>query len=283
MVKLLLGADPEVFVKNMDLNKFVSAHGMVNGTKASPEPCELGAYQVDGMALEFNITPAASREEFLKNIQTVYGSLQERIGGQYSLVPVPHVIFESDIFKAAPEEAKELGCDPDFNAWQNGEANPRPNNTTAMRTGAGHVHIGWTEGMDVQDPDHLEACCMLTKQLDASLGLAAMYWDKDGKRRTMYGAAGAFRPKPYGMEYRVMSNAWLTSEELIGYVYDAAIHATKDLLAGNKYYRGSNTIGGLADRYQTEYYSHTERYNYYIRSWLIRLNKENGFPLPWKS
>jgi len=281
MVKLLLGADPEVFVKDKAKNKYVSAHGMVKGTKQNPEPTDKGAFQVDGMALEFNIDPAASREEFLTNIQTVYANLQTRIGSGFKLVAAPSILFDREIFDAAPNEAKELGCDPDFNAWASGDVNPRPDNTTTMRTGAGHVHIGWTNDQEVEDPDHIEACCMLVKQLDASLGLAAMYWDKDVRRRQMYGAAGAFRPKKYGCEYRVMSNRWLSDPKLISYVYDATIHATNDLLAGKKYYANNRSVGGAAKRYQTAYYSNPESYNYYIRPWLLHLASTYNFPLPW--
>lgn len=124
---------------------------------------------------------------------------------------------------------------------------------------------------------------MLVKQLDASIGLAAMYWDKDDKRRSMYGAPGAFRPKKYGCEYRVMSNAWLSSPQLIAYVYDAVIHATNDLLAGKKYYDKSSTIGHEARYVQNETYSVDRNYDMYIRPWLTQLNETHGFPLPWKN
>ena len=35
----------------------------------------------------------------------------------------------------------------------------------------------------------------------------------------MYGKAGAFRPKTYGVEYRTLSNAWLFSKKLQSFVY----------------------------------------------------------------
>jgi hypothetical protein len=45
----------------------------------------------------------------------------------------------------------------------------------------------------------------------------------------MYGKAGAVRAKSYGVEYRVLSNFWLKSEELMGEVYDRAVSAAKNL------------------------------------------------------
>ena len=51
----------------------------------------------------------------------------------------------------------------------------------------------------------------------------------------MYGAAGAFRPKPYGVEYRVLSNAWLLTEDRMRFVYKQTVKAVKDLMSGNRF------------------------------------------------
>ena len=62
-MQLLLGADPEAFVVLKDGGIPVSAHGLLPGTKDKPFPVEKGAVQVDGMAAEFNIEPAATEDE----------------------------------------------------------------------------------------------------------------------------------------------------------------------------------------------------------------------------
>ena len=74
--------------------------------------------------------------------------------------------------------------------------------------------------MATMDADLIGACCTLSKELDYYLGLPSLLFDPDTSRRKMYGKAGAFRPKPYGMEYRVLSNAWLKSPELIKWVFN---------------------------------------------------------------
>lgn len=229
-VQILVGADPEVFMRKD--GKFISAHGAVEGDKANPFKVEKGAVQVDGLALEFNIDPAANEEEFVTNIQTV----MKILGGMvpdYELVPDPVAHFGFQYLEEQPPEALELGCEADFNAWEGGAVNPRPDGKVDFRTGAGHIHIGWTKDQDVNDPDHIEACIMLTKQLDVYLGVPSLLWDKNNERRKLYGKAGAFRVKPYGVEYRVLSNAWLRSEKLMRWVYKATIKATEDLLGGN--------------------------------------------------
>lgn len=232
-LNILVGADPEIFM--MKGGKFVSAHGAVPGDKKNPHKVDKGAVQVDGMALEFNIDPAHNEQEFITNLTTVMATLKDMVPG-YDLNAVPVADFDEAVMLAQPQEALELGCEPDFNAWENGAVNPRPDGKVNFRTGAGHVHIGWGNDFDIGDPNHLEACCMVVKQLDYYLGLGSLLYEPDNRRRTMYGAAGAFRPKSYGVEYRVLSNAWLKDEKLMSWVYRNTIKGIERLMEGNKAY-----------------------------------------------
>lgn len=233
-LQILIGCDPEIFmVKD---GKFVSAHGAVPGDKKNPFKVNKGAVQVDGMALEFNIDPAKNEKEFITNLQTVMGILKEMVP-EYELSAVPVADFDEAVMKAQPLEALELGCEPDFNAWEGGAVNPRPNGEVNFRTGAGHVHIGWGQDFDINDPNHIEACCMVAKQLDYYLGLGSLLYDEAGvKRRVMYGAPGCYRPKPYGVEYRVLSNAWLKDEKLMAWVYRNTIKGVDRLMGGVRAY-----------------------------------------------
>ena len=226
-LNILLGADPEKFVSNG--KEFVSAHGMIQGTKQNPFAVDNGAVLVDGMAVEFNIDPAGSKEQFLGNLKSVMTQLDAMLPS-HSTVACPTADFSAEIIAASPEEALELGCEPDFNAWKDGEANPQPNGDVTFRTGAGHIHIGWTDDMDITDPDHMLACSQVCKQLDLYLGVPSVLFDNDDRRRELYGKAGAMRIKPYGVEYRVLSNAWLESDELMTWVYDNTIKAIGSLL-----------------------------------------------------
>lgn len=234
-LELLIGCDPETFVRKIGKKQFHSAHGLIPGDKKNPYKVDKGAVQVDGMALEFNIDPAKNEQEFIANIKGVMGIMASMVP-EYELVANPVAVFTPAHLKKQPKEALELGCEPDFNAWYDGAANPRPNGEVNFRTGAGHVHIGWTNGVDINDPGHREACIMVAKQLDYYLGLGSLVYDTDTKRRTLYGAPGAFRPKPYGVEYRVLSNAWLRSEELMAWVYRMTIKGVQDLFEGKAAY-----------------------------------------------
>lgn len=229
-LEILIGCDPEVFM--MKDGRYVSAHGAIPGDKANPYKVDKGAVQVDGMALEFNIDPASTAEEFVENINTVMATLRSMVPG-YELAAVPVADFGAEHMAQQPPEALILGCEPDFDAWNGGKPNPKPDGERTFRTGAGHIHIGWTNGMDVNDPDHLEACMMVVRQLDVTLGVASLLWDDDHQRRTMYGALGCFRPKPYGVEYRVLSNAWVKSPELAAWVFEATKKAVEALYQGD--------------------------------------------------
>ena len=229
MTKILVGCDPEVFVRKNGV--FQSAWGLIKGDKKNPFKVNRGAVQVDGMALEFNIDPAATEEEFSLNVQEVYNQLCKMVP-DYEVVPVPVAHFTEAYMKTQPAEALELGCDPDFNAWT-GKENIKPNANRPMRTASGHVHIGWGNGFDTNDYAHVENCHSAARQMDFFLGLPSLFYDDDVERREMYGKSGCDRIKPYGVEYRTLSNKWLNSEKLQRWVFRSAVAGMKALMSGN--------------------------------------------------
>jgi len=227
-LKILIGCDPEVFVHNPASGTFISGHGLVPGDKYNPFAVPYGAVQVDGCALEFNTDPADNADQFVHNVFAVFNQLKSMTPG-YELTAIPAVEFEKKYWRSAvPEIAKELGCEPDFCGWT-GRTNKRPNGVGALRTGSGHVHIGWGSDFDPTiGGEHYELCCEIAKQMDYYLGMYSVLWDPDPTRRTLYGKAGAFRPKSYGIEYRVMSNAWLNNPLLARWIFNAAKKGAED-------------------------------------------------------
>jgi len=231
-LNITVGADPELFVVNA-AGAYRSAHGMIPGTKKDPFKVDKGAVQVDGMALEFNIDAVDNADDFVGNINTVMAAMKDMIPADLNFAIVPSCRFNGNHFRAQPDEAKELGCEPDYNAYTL-KANPRPDNNTTMRTASGHIHIGGFPTDDPLSDEHMTRCATLVKQLDVYLGLASLFWDKDTSRRKMYGATGAFRPKPYGLEYRVLSNAWLLNEARMRFVFNQTVKAVNDLIGGKR-------------------------------------------------
>lgn len=249
-----VGCDPELFLRDPATGAFISGHGVLPGNKQEPHKVKCGAVQIDGTALEFNTDPADSCEEFINNINTVMAEMQNLAGADRVIVATPVAEYDLEYFKTIPPDALELGCTPDFNGWTF-DINPPPDVENTFRTGSGHVHIGWGEGFDVNSEEHFLACCSLARQLDYYLGVVTLLWDKDDRRRSMYGKAGAFRPKSYGMEYRVPSNVWLNSDEMRRFVYEAAVKATNDLLNGvDKNAEFGDVARTIIDNNETDWY-----------------------------
>lgn len=234
-MNILIGCDPEVFVKQQGL--FKSAYGLIKGDKKHPQKVNRGAVQVDGMALEFNIDPAATEDEFCINVQDVLNTMKLMVP-EYEVVATPVAHFSLEYIRSQPAAAIELGCDPDYDAWT-GDANEKPNAERPMRTAAGHIHIGWTNNEDIHNPMHVGQALAAGKQMDFFLGLPSLIYDKCVERREMYGKAGCVRIKPYGVEYRTLSNEWLNKESLMRWVFRSAQAGMAQLIAGNS----------LADKY----------------------------------
>lgn len=236
--RILIGADPELFVLSKKKNKIISAHDLIPGTKENPFKVPCGAIQVDGVAAEFNIDPADNRNRFMQNIAIVKNALRDQLAirgrlnkDEYDLVAKPCVFFTKSYWATVPEKAKELGCEPDYDAYTM-KANVKPDAKMLMRTGSGHIHISWGQKVDVINDDWMDLCGSLVTHLDHHLLPQSKKWDPDELRRKLYGREGAFRPKHYGVEYRVLSNAWLDNYLIAGYVFDAAQAITQKWLAG---------------------------------------------------
>lgn len=246
---IFLGCDPEVFLRDKNTGAPVPAVGLVPGTKEEPWGVERGMVQVDGLAAEFGIKPARTKKEFIRNINSVIGELRGMLPDNIELNFAPTVEFSLESLKDLPPEALALGCDPDFSCYTL-KANPRPKPPSpGFRSAGGHVHVGWGTDFDPFDKAHKETCAVLVAELDVKLGVPSLAWDSDSQRRQLYGKAGAFRPKPYGLEYRSLSNQWLTSEDLMSFVWDQTIDAFKSCIEQKSasmevktYYKGATKL-----------------------------------------
>lgn len=234
-----IGADPEIFMGKD--GKFVSAHDKIPGDKYNPFFVEKGAVQVDGMALEFNINPATTFAEFEGNLDTVQKILKDMIG-DYDFLTDSSVTFDEDFLKNIPNRNVQLGCSADYNGWTLEEF-PSPNAAKNMRTAGGHIHIGGFKSDEPYHPDHFNVAARLARMLDETLGVYSILWDKDDQRREMYGKAGSFRPKHYGMEYRTLSNKWIFNKKIMKFVYDGAMEAIEKVFTSS--YEPDATIANI--------------------------------------
>lgn len=208
---ITIGCDPEMFLRDRGTKKFVSAFGSFPGTKDTPFALDKGAVQVDGMALEFNIHPASTPEEFDSNIETVLTQITEmvhKVSPDLEMVFEPVMDIDTTYFILQPYDSKVLGCEPDFD--ENGAEKTPPDGMQdiSFRTAAGHVHIGWTKDRDPHEAKHFESCRLIAKEFKIVEGYVPV--SANEKRRVKYyGAPGSFRPKSYGVELRSPSNIWV--------------------------------------------------------------------------
>lgn len=219
---LQIGSDPEFFL--MRNGHSISGHDFPFGTKEAPFKGNTCMIQNDGMALEINVPPMTNEDGFEMQHSLAMMELRSRVRekeGNTNVVSIPTVHFGQHYMKTVPDKVKELGCNPDYNAWTM-ELNPKPDGTVFFRTGAGHIHLGYVDTQNIDHPMVFAQAAELVRELDYWLGCMSVLWDKDQKRRELYGRAGCFRPKKYGVEYRVLSNFWCGSPKLTRLVFRQA-------------------------------------------------------------
>ena len=221
---ITVGGDPEIALYLGD--EPISAHEIIPGTKEKPHKLASGACQLDGMAVEINIDPAKSEEEYEHNINSVIGEVRKIVPSKYSLRYVPCVQFSPLVLDRVPTFHKELGCNPDWNAYS-GLINPSPMERLKLisnhRSFGGHISAGWTKDKDKEDPSHVLDCEMVIKNLDPFYMHIKEKVDADVLRAELYGKPGAYRPTPFGVEYRTPSNAWVGYPRMYRYMFGLVV------------------------------------------------------------
>ena len=213
MIKnVTLGADPELFLQNEV--EIISAEGLIGGTKEEPRevPGLDGFFiQEDNIMVEFNIPPSKTSEEFQENIETMLDFVEE-VGRVYdcSISKEASADINED-FLGTPQ-SETFGCEPDFNVYTGEENNVTVPFGSRLRTCGGHIHIGY-------DSPNANTSAAIVAAMDITLGLVSLSMDKDDRRRQLYGDAGSFRFKEYGVEYRTLSNFWIFDKKTVDWAW----------------------------------------------------------------
>ena len=203
-----IGSDPEVFLQNAE-GKPISSIGYIMADKWNPlqiPDMPLGyTLQEDNVSLEYGIPPASTSEELVGSINAVMAKSLEYLPG-LSFSKLSCIIFPED--QMQHPLAHVFGCEPDFEAWT-GKENKKPEPPHEfMRSAGGHIHIETKK--DAYD---------VVRNCDLVLGVASVLMDRGEDRKKLYGKAGACRVKPYGVEYRTLSNFWIFEDRLIDWVF----------------------------------------------------------------
>lgn len=233
---LQVGADIEVFLLNA-AGTAIPSTGLIGGTKDAPRPLksipnwkEGYAVQEDNVALEYNIPPASDGYALVYHVLRAQEAITQEIAEKgLRMAPVSSMRFTKA--QLDHPQAQKAGCEPDYCVWDRKRNDPVDLDAEIRGAGA-HVHVSFlVDGKKPKFPECLVEGECLTMAMDIMLGVASMKIDKDTDRRRFYGRAGAFRPKPYGIEYRVLGPWWTTQPKYIAWVFQQVQAAVNNVNA----------------------------------------------------
>jgi len=240
-VKVTIGADPEFFIEDKYGN-LRSAIDYIGGTKDRPRSLRRPGFAVleDNVAVEFNIPPATSEQEFIKSIQWSKKEIKKLLDKmQFRFNTQAAVLFPA--MELADPRTRTFGCEPDFNAWKMGQRNPKPHaKNQRLRSCGGHIHVGYSNALDISKIN-------LVKLMDLYLGVPSVLMDEDVDRRELYGKAGTFRPTAYGVEYRTLSNFWIFDPQKIRWAYRETHRAIRQAATADNTYLRQLESSKIAD------------------------------------
>lgn len=218
-----VGSDPEIFAADEN-GEVIPAFNFL-GSKEKPTVAPSRSYggnacYWDGFQAEFTTQAMDCLGWHMDSIQCglegVYLAMKKHNPKAKLTAKTVMDIKPELIEKSAPEHV-QFGCMPSFNIYGL-KGLGLPGNQVFNRAAGGHIHLGCGK----LDKATLER---VIKSMDAVLGVAGVSlfakYD-DPRRREMYGLAGEYRLPPHGLEYRVLSNAWLFHPLMANIVFDLA-------------------------------------------------------------
>lgn len=206
-MSLSIGFDPEFFVAQTGHRTPIPVCGLIGGTKA--EPIQMGPdgfnYHEDNVVAEIGVPPSNDPYIAANILADGISMLDTRLkkAGLRRLTKAEHT-FPMELLQTIPQ-AMEFGCDPDYNAYEGG-IRPRQNppDFGSTRFAGGHIHLGG----DFNCPAFVVALFC-----DLALATRGYVGGTNLQRRSWYGAAGSYRIKDYGIEYRTLDCLWTANED----------------------------------------------------------------------
>jgi hypothetical protein len=236
----MTGCDPEIFAvdakeKLVPAFKYLpdkTSYSRVDGTG---KPYSIVGPYYDGFQGEFPTVAQHCHEgvvgEIGQRLQDMHYKLNQfSPGGRLTLQPVfeiPKTILKKEDFKHVM-----LGCSPSQNAYGNMPEMPEDPREFPLRMAGGHIHFGSHPTYRVQGLKDVfyaqeihHNAQNLVRAMDAFVGVPCVSLFEgidDPRRRQYYGLAGEYRLPSHGLEYRTLSNAWLSSPRIAHLVLNMA-------------------------------------------------------------
>lgn len=218
-----IGADPEIFAGDADgmvIPAFEYLPGKDKPVKTDDVANGKNNVYWDGFQAEFTTTVVTCLGWQVDSVQLgLKKVLQEAKKYDKKAILLPQTVVDVPLqmLMDGKNEHIEFGCMPSLNAYgvkpylASGREVP-------FRPAGGHIHFGIGKTTE-------KDAIPIVKALDAVLGVACVSlfakFD-DPRRRTIYGLAGEYRLPNHGLEYRVLSNAWLFHPMIMNLIFDIA-------------------------------------------------------------
>lgn len=220
MTKLILktiGQDVEGFLRDEQGNLH-SSIGLIPGDKKEVHHIDEGICILkDNILFEMTIPASSTKEEWIENNEKAEVYIRRFITHETGLIPCyeASATIPEDSPILLEEGALEFGCTPSWSAYTEQESQPSAEDAGLFRSAGGHIHLG-IEGLKSPADYNLFVRC-----LDLFLAVPAVVLDPDRERtKAGYGTPGEYRVKPYGLEYRTLSNFWFNLPQQSGWVWD---------------------------------------------------------------
>lgn len=217
-----IGSDPEIFVTDK-AGKLLPAFEFLPSPKDKEKvhsPLYKQTIFWDGFQAEFNTRVGTCLAYHTDAVQDALNGLLLKAntykkGAKLSIDSTIEVPM--DLITEGKDEHVQFGCMPSLNVYgmKGLDADGR---SIPLRSAGGHIHFGCGKMSEAQASNTV-------KMLDAILGVACVSlfagYD-DPRRRTLYGLAGEYRLPAHGLEYRTLSNMWLSHPIIKHIVFDLA-------------------------------------------------------------
>ena len=251
-----LGGDPEFFFtgskgQTTGAEKILPEGGLIYKPGSAPHDGSYTAISgttskviIDGVQAELNPRPNTCRANLGNEIGACFRDLAKAIkdgkdGINVSFAPLVNITQKE--LDSLSEKSKVFGCAPSTNIYTAAESkitvDPKK---YKKRSAGGHIHLG---GRDCypEVEKALKNIDVMVPILDIIVGNTCVLIDRNPcnkERRKVYGRAGEHRVKPYGVEYRTLSNFWLQSYQLMSFVMGLArmaVHIVQQSTPTNDY------------------------------------------------
>lgn len=228
------GSDPEFMLFHKSDSKYktpVSAIKHIPGSRYSRH--RIGNHECfyDNVLAECAIKYGETKEETVENIRDCFQQLSK-------ILKSKDLVFQAIAAREYPAkelddpEALKAGCDPETCVYSLTEIEKEDVfHYTKLRSAGGHIHLG----AEVLEEPYKDTSAV--KMLDLFLGIPSIFIDHDKsskKRKELYGQAGRYRQKDYGVEYRTLGNFWLNSPKYVELIYDICMF-TVDFVNKNRH------------------------------------------------